>query len=248
MRALAYLLASGILSVFAMPAHAVTLVIGDATVVPSPGSTSGFTYMYSLGADPSLSATAGTFAVPPNPDTQAGSGFVTLNYYYAVVGGVAGTYVPVTITGSVTASAGGVDGESQASINYANGGVNTENYGAGEIVTNGFSSGAGGSAVLNTTYDVLSDPTAALVITLYVDVNAATGGQALGTSSASAGADPVITIDPSYVAEGYSLEFSPNLSSTPLPSTWLMLLSGFLGLGFFVYRGTSKGSAATAAV
>ena len=27
---------------------------------------------------------------------------------------------------------------------------------------------------------------------------------------------------------------------TPLPSTWLMLLSGFFGLGFFAYRGTKK--------
>ena len=35
-------------------------------------------------------------------------------------------------------------------------------------------------------------------------------------------------------------------SATPLPSTWLMLLSGFVGLGFFAYRGTKKNSAAFA--
>ena len=34
---------------------------------------------------------------------------------------------------------------------------------------------------------------------------------------------------------------------TPLPSTWLMLLSGFIGFGFFAYRGTKKNSAAIAA-
>jgi hypothetical protein len=33
---------------------------------------------------------------------------------------------------------------------------------------------------------------------------------------------------------------------TPLPSTWFMLLSGFVGLGFFVYRGTKKNTAALA--
>jgi hypothetical protein len=33
---------------------------------------------------------------------------------------------------------------------------------------------------------------------------------------------------------------------TPLPSTWLMLLSGFVGLGFFAYRGTKKSAAAIA--
>jgi hypothetical protein len=36
-------------------------------------------------------------------------------------------------------------------------------------------------------------------------------------------------------------------ATTPLPSTWLMLLSGFVGLGFFAYRGTKKNAAALAA-
>jgi hypothetical protein len=35
--------------------------------------------------------------------------------------------------------------------------------------------------------------------------------------------------------------------ATPLPSTWLMLLSGFVGLGFFAYRGTKKRAAIAAA-
>ena len=35
--------------------------------------------------------------------------------------------------------------------------------------------------------------------------------------------------------------------NTPLPSTWLMLLSGFVGLGFFAYRGTKKNAVAFAA-
>jgi len=34
---------------------------------------------------------------------------------------------------------------------------------------------------------------------------------------------------------------------TPLPSTWLMLLSGFVGLGYFAYRGTKNKAAANAA-
>ena len=38
-----------------------------------------------------------------------------------------------------------------------------------------------------------------------------------------------------------------NASATPLPSTWLMLLSGFVGLGFFAYRGKKKNAAALAA-
>jgi hypothetical protein len=41
--------------------------------------------------------------------------------------------------------------------------------------------------------------------------------------------------------------FDASVSATPLPSTWLMLLSGFVGLGFFAYRGTKKRAAAIAA-
>jgi hypothetical protein len=37
------------------------------------------------------------------------------------------------------------------------------------------------------------------------------------------------------------------ISPTPLPSTWLMLLSGFVGLGFFAYRGSRKNPVALAA-
>jgi hypothetical protein len=37
------------------------------------------------------------------------------------------------------------------------------------------------------------------------------------------------------------------VAATPLPTTWLMLLSGFVGLGFFAYRGMKKNTAALAA-
>jgi hypothetical protein len=44
-----------------------------------------------------------------------------------------------------------------------------------------------------------------------------------------------------------TITISPLISATPLPSTWVMLLGGLVGLGFFAYRGTKKGSAAVAA-
>jgi hypothetical protein len=37
-------------------------------------------------------------------------------------------------------------------------------------------------------------------------------------------------------------------SATPLPATWLMLFSGFVGLGYFAYRGSKKSAGAIAAV
>ena len=52
------------------------------------------------------------------------------------------------------------------------------------------------------------------------------------------------TADRSCVGPGWSEVAG---STTPLPSTWLMLLSGFVGLGFFAYRGTKKNSVAFAA-
>jgi hypothetical protein len=36
------------------------------------------------------------------------------------------------------------------------------------------------------------------------------------------------------------------VSPTPLPSTWTMLIAGFVGLGFIAYRGAKKNSAAVA--
>lgn len=237
---LRYFLAAGILSIVAMPAYAGPM---DATVTSTfCPSSNACSYGYTLSSDPSLSASAGTYYKPPQIQTFAGSGFVTLNYYYGVMG-AAGNYVPVTITGSVDVSASGVSGEAEASINYANGGVDAENYGPGVLAEYAYSyvPGTGGITALDATYDVLSDTY--LEITLFVDVNAATGGQTYGTSGASGSADPIITIDEA----GYTLLLSPNLATTPLPSTWLMLLSGFAGLGFFAYRGMKKSASAIAA-
>ncbi len=44
-----------------------------------------------------------------------------------------------------------------------------------------------------------------------------------------------------------SLSIQDPLPSTPLPSTWTMLIAGCLGLGLLAYRGSKKGAAAIAA-
>ena len=52
---------------------------------------------------------------------------------------------------------------------------------------------------------------------------------------------------------GSQIDFVDNISifgpvtATPLPSTWTMLIAGFLGLGFFAYRGSKKNGAALSA-
>jgi len=42
-------------------------------------------------------------------------------------------------------------------------------------------------------------------------------------------------------------DFSFGASATPLPSTWTMLIAGFVGLGFLAYRGSKKNATALAA-
>ena len=37
------------------------------------------------------------------------------------------------------------------------------------------------------------------------------------------------------------------ISTTPLPSTWTMLIAGFVGIGFFAYRGSKRNAVALVA-
>jgi hypothetical protein len=67
------------------------------------------------------------------------------------------------------------------------------------------------------------------------------------TSIAAQFASPVISSGFIDLYNGQYLPANWTLAQTPLPSTWLMMLSGFVGLGFFAYRGTKKNSAALAA-
>jgi len=60
--------------------------------------------------------------------------------------------------------------------------------------------------------------------------------------SANAYLDPAITIDPGQ--SQFQLEFSSGVGdATPLPSSWIMMLSGLLGLGLFAYRQRKRGPA-----
>jgi len=50
-----------------------------------------------------------------------------------------------------------------------------------------------------------------------------------------------------YSGEKYIGLDNVSVAQTPLPSTWTMLIAGFVGLGFFAYRGTKKNAASLAA-
>jgi hypothetical protein len=51
----------------------------------------------------------------------------------------------------------------------------------------------------------------------------------------------VVNNDGSYYDDSTAL--TATISSTPLPSTWTMLIAGFVGCGFFAFRGTKKNAA-----
>jgi PEP-CTERM motif len=85
-----------------------------------------------------------------------------------------------------------------------------------------------------------------------LEIDLTGGTAAFGGGPYSASIDPMITVDPAYAAEGYSLVLSPNVTlgsvapSVPEPATWVMMLSGFAALGFAYRirrraRGTSGG-------
>jgi hypothetical protein len=166
------------------------------------------------------------------------AGFSDFVYYYAVLG-PADTYLPVTITGSISAG-GTLDATSQATLNWANGGTDTENYGAGAVSKTGSVCSACEPAydlpvvnyAVSQTYDVLSNTQ--LAIYLYVLPQVSSGGQQL-SATAFATIDPMLTLTPTEIADGYSIELSPNITPAPpaLPetSTWAMLLIGLGGLG-----------------
>jgi hypothetical protein len=43
-----------------------------------------------------------------------------------------------------------------------------------------------------------------------------------------------------YASANLSLSVTGGIGAAPLPSTWTMLIAGFVGLGFFAYRGSKK--------
>ena len=74
----------------------------------------------------------------------------------------------------------------------------------------------------------------------------------LDPSSVLTGGTPAIsivgnTLEVNWAGESFPPDSQLVLDFTPLPSTWLMLLSGFVGFGFFAYRGMKKNAAAIAA-
>ena len=73
------------------------------------------------------------------------------------------------------------------------------------------------------------------------------GGFSIYTNATTYTDPPSIFIDSSNNSVSVDIFGPAGPATTPLPSTWTMLIAGFVGLGFFAYRGSKNRSAATAA-
>jgi hypothetical protein len=172
--------------------------------------------------------------------TNYGQSIGLIDFTYAIeVVGPATTAVPVVVnaSGSVGGTATGLGGffdSLQSTLD-----VNGQGVSIGVTTPNAPSPG---SFNLNQSYAF--QPNTPYYVTMIAE-GAATANILGGTASFFATVDPTFTINPSFANAGqYSIELSTgvgnSVSTTPLPSTWGMMLMGLIGLGFIGYRQKSN--------
>lgn len=185
------------------------------------------------GTDPSIivSGSAVSGADPQNPSVAGGfigGGSGMLSYQFEIVGPTTAGEIPVTLTGndSVTQTIGTFDYQvvTSTDLSVTGGSANYDNSTGGSINT-----------VLDLDLDTVYD----------VSMSASVIAEADNFATAIAGA----SVDPTFIApNGYTIDYSPGLiSTTPLPATWTMMLTGLGFLGFVAYRRKKKNSAALSA-
>lgn len=152
-----------------------------------------------------------------------------LTYYFAVDGGAPGDRVHLDIA---TLLHWATDGGPNA---YAFSRVIVTTS-LGEVTANICSQGCGaGSGVRDYGQDLRVDALSGAINMVEMDVNAfAVTGPGVGANTATAFADPVISIDPTTANAGaYSLSFSAGIGNgapgggVPEPGAWALLIAGF---------------------
>jgi len=156
--------------------------------------------------------------------------------YAFVVNGPADVFVPLTIRGYVSAAASGARAEAHAAIDYAGRAF----YACSTV---GYGLGCGdlpSSAFLSDSFSSLTG------VINWIDIFA--NGTVYKDGAYSSYADPVIAIDPLFLADHpeFSLSFSSNLTSgvaVPEPTTWALILVG-LGMAGQAVRRRRRGAMA----
>jgi len=173
----------------------------------------------SVSASSNLSVSASGHSYSVNGIEDTGGGSINLYYYYEITG-PGNVSVPLTITANLAASVSGTEAQATATLHYVT------SFGVCADTTLSNCGSTPSSATLNASYSVPSNTVEENELSAY-----AAGFWTGPGSSATALVDPVITIDPTFLANnpGYSLVLSPNVSqgeSTPEPGTFVLLLTG----------------------
>jgi len=158
--------------------------------------------------------------------------------YHIAVNGAAGVMVPYYFDTAGGITLIGQFGSGSAAVSLiAPGGIGLTGFNASTILSNGNVFCGSNGCVNSTQYVSL------LTNTQYtVEVSASAGAPTNIDASAQAWADPFIHIDPAFVGgDQFSLLISDGigntvLSAVPEPSTWAMMILGFMGVGFMAYR------------
>jgi hypothetical protein len=204
--------------------------------------TSGASASAGVTVSASGSSTGGTYSEAGSQPIAGSQGLVDISFEVIGPGNVS---VPLLISGAVSTSAVGPEAYALASIGW----------GGGTLVACSSTVGYCGpdeggpfpkSADLSDVSFMLQSNTVS-----YFGVNAL--GDSTNNSSYSAMVDPYIQIDPTFMTQyplgTFSLVFSSNVnlsSVIPEPSTWAMMLLGFVGLGYAGYRRERAGRPAPA--
>lgn len=180
---------------------------------------------------------------------SAGAANATANYSYRV-NGPAGMMVPLNMIGNLSAH---LTDPNSGMVGFASILTHDDiNFGTFIVFANGFEACSGEPCPfqtedvnVDTNFSVPSDTP------LSFSLGAGCGGSTSDDNSCSATADPLITIDPVFLAAhpGFSLEFSSNISNTvgdapggvPEPAAWAMMLAGFAGIGWTLRRRRERG-------
>ena len=231
--------------------------IAEGTAAGVPGfdasSTAVATVTGAGGPTPSVSVAASTTGSLGNPVANTRD---ELMYEIEIVGPSSSNPVPLSFSGAGSLTATSL-GTSSLELDVSNIGGDHRYLGLslnglvlGETSTDALSPGLfnpGSFTYADTANEIANQPISIEMLVLA----SAEGCCSVLSSSATASLDPYFFIS-GPGSSLYTIEVLTDgigngpVSSTPLPSTWTMLIAGFIGLGFASYRGAKKTAAALA--
>jgi hypothetical protein len=193
----------------AVPAASIEVSAAGGTTILTTGTVTGSGCNGNLGCESTTSKAAANLELSSRGETAGSdpanaSGLAEITVFYEIIGPVAGTVVPLVISGSASTSAAGPDAEGLAYIEYNDGDLYTcSSTIAGTCGTEPSSGSLDAVVFTNNFSDTLYD--------LQVIVS---GASTLGTGKFSATISGVkLAIEPTWLAHnpGYRLKFSAGI-------------------------------------